>query len=53
MSDPTKHRARTAIAWLVTLAVLAFMVYMSVNRAMVEEQHTAHTPHSQARISSL
>ena len=37
VSDSPGSRGRTAVTWLVTLLVLGFMLFMSVNRAMVED----------------
>ena len=51
MSDSPGSRGHTVVTWLVTLLILGFMVFISVNRAMVEEHkpvHHAHESPSQA-----
>ena len=45
MSDSPGSRGRTVVTWLVTLLILGFMVFLSVNRAMVEEQKPVHHSH--------
>ena len=45
MTDSPGSRGRTAVTWLVTLLVLGFMLFMSVNRAMVEDEKPVHHSH--------
>jgi hypothetical protein len=40
--DSRSPRGSTAVTWLVTLLILGFMVYMSVSRAMVEDEKPVH-----------
>ena len=47
VTDSPGSRGRTAVTWLVTLLVLGFMVFMSVHRAMVEDEKPVH--HSTGR----
>jgi hypothetical protein len=45
VTDSPGSRGRTAVIWLVTLLVLGFMVFMSVNRALVEDEKPVHHSH--------
>ena len=45
MTDPSGPQGRKLVPWLVTLAILGVMVFMSVNRALVEEHKPVHHSH--------
>ena len=45
LTDSPSPRGRTAVTWLVTLIAIGVMAYMSVNRAMVEDEKPVHHSH--------